>query len=517
MSLKTIIKNNKILYAVCKPLAKYPLELYRKLRTKYGENKHAFIPETPVGAEVIPQIVLQKQFDSRELFFQENSVEGFNRFDIIVRLLAIENFYEKNDFGFDLYKKMQTARMGKDWTMPAVERFKALIASYHSNGYDRNSAITIDSELRLQDGSHRMALSMFFKKYWITAVVQNEVHPVAYGMEWFIENDFTDHEMKLVSERYSTLKGEINQLFVCTLWSSVSEFFDDIVKDLEKLANVVSYKDYVFSDDEYRHIVYSVYSVDDIEQWKVDKKLEYMNLGAAESGTHSVRIVNLLLDAPDFRLKDSTKNTLSMRCEKIKRIIRNKYKAKISNYFYDIILHIGDNFYQNAYIRFLFDSVPDTPQFLQDRRNISQFIMNKRYKEPKRNEMTKRLDAMLPLLQSWCDKEKIALDKICIVGSSVLSCYGIRENHDIDLVMTSDIRNRYGNGTAALLDGIELVSENWARSRFYEVIPDDELIANSNLHFIYQGFKFANLDLLFERKLWQRRDKDCEDILRIIT
>ena len=51
--------------------------------------------------------------DVTELFFQHNTKQGFLRYDMIVRLLAIENYYGINDFGFDLYYKMQKARNGK--------------------------------------------------------------------------------------------------------------------------------------------------------------------------------------------------------------------------------------------------------------------------------------------------------------------------------------------------------------------------------------------------------------------
>lgn len=38
---------------------------------------------------------------------QWNKNNEFNRYDVIVRLLAIENFYGYNNFGMDLYLQMQ--------------------------------------------------------------------------------------------------------------------------------------------------------------------------------------------------------------------------------------------------------------------------------------------------------------------------------------------------------------------------------------------------------------------------
>jgi hypothetical protein len=61
-------------------------------------------------------------------------------------------------------------------------------------------------------------------------------------------------------------------------------------------------------------------------------------------------MVSLLLKQPNFRLKDKTSTTLSRHCELIKKLIRDAYKDKIPYYFHDIILHIGDNFFQNRHI-----------------------------------------------------------------------------------------------------------------------------------------------------------------------
>ena len=100
------------------------------------------------------------------MFFQEVSSEGFNRYDMIVRLLAIENYYGKNEYGFNLYRKMQAARIGIDSVEPAVFRFRKLIESYENNGYDSSSEIELDSCLHLYDGSHRMAMALYYNYYY---------------------------------------------------------------------------------------------------------------------------------------------------------------------------------------------------------------------------------------------------------------------------------------------------------------------------------------------------------------
>ena len=149
-------------------------------------------------------------YDARNLFLVEDKELGFNRFDMIVRLLAIENFFGKNAYGFDLYKKMQTARRSPQWVEPAVERFKALIESYEKNGYDDKSEIIVDKNLNLLDGSHRMALAMYYKHYQISCKVRPWEERICYGLNLFDEYGFSNEEKEILKKRYDALKKEIS-------------------------------------------------------------------------------------------------------------------------------------------------------------------------------------------------------------------------------------------------------------------------------------------------------------------
>ena len=53
------------------------------------------------------------------------------------------------------------------------------------------------------------------------------------------------------------------------------------------------------------------------------------------------------------------------------RLFINSYKKKIDNYFHDIILHIGDNFYQNHYLSKLMKMPPIDITFIM--KSISHF------------------------------------------------------------------------------------------------------------------------------------------------
>ena len=68
---------------------------------------------------------------------------------------------------------------------------------------------------------------------------------------------------------------------------------------------------------------------------------------------HAPELVSLdiLFTDPEFRIKKATNLPLSRRGERVKKTIRSKYKQRVPNYFFDIIMHIGDNVYQSRYMQ----------------------------------------------------------------------------------------------------------------------------------------------------------------------
>lgn len=324
-----------------------PFVIFLKLRGKIYAKKERNVSE--LRKLQIERETKHLSLSVAELFMQENATDGFNRYDMIVRLLAIECEKGINDFGWDFYRRMQKARVGDDRLEDRVIRFKNLIKSYDEGGYDTSSEIELDCNLHLIDGSHRMAMALYHHIPMINVKVRPNKHDCFYGIEFFRINDFSDAECNIIQNRYKeVLDTGINQVFVCSLWHPVRNYFEEITKHLEIFGKVVSVKDFILSEQDYKFYTKAIYYVDDIEDWKVEKKIEYMMSDSSQN--YYLRMVAIELLNPKFRLKASTNGTLSQRCEFVKRLIRNAYRNKIDNYFHDIILHIGDNFYQNRFI-----------------------------------------------------------------------------------------------------------------------------------------------------------------------
>lgn len=303
-----------------------------------------------------------------DLFYNHIRNMELSRCDIVVRYLAIENYFGKNNRGFEMYTKMQRAR--KKWFAPssniseetdsctAANQFKELIASYEKSGYDRESHIILDRSLSLIDGSHRMALALYYGIKNITALVIHFDHPVDYSIDWFLHVGFSQEEIDLITDTGVKLRDRCNQPFSCVIWSPAVKLSDAIVHDLGYYGKVESVKKYSYEREEYKNIVRAVYAIDDIENWKVEKKLEHMSGG-------ELVVVGLKIEEPSFRVKTASDKPISQRVERIKRAIRGRYREDIEDYFFDTILHIADNHQQSHYMEHIFETGIDFREVLE--------------------------------------------------------------------------------------------------------------------------------------------------------
>ena len=289
-----------------------------------------------------------------ELFLQQfDQAHSFNRYDTIVRLLAIENYYGLNNCGWNLYCKMQDSRKFKGYSIESKENFIKLIKSWEENGYDVNSSIIVNSKIKLWDGSHRLALALFHNIKKLSLSINDISDTHFYGIEWFYENDFTLKEINIIESRLEKLLKEYNKgvYISCILWAPMAEYFEEVTEKINSIFPVSNVKDISFSNDTYTRMVRGIYKIDDIADWKIEKKIEYMQ----NYPLKKIRFLNIFVEYPIFRFKQSNFNTILVQGEILKRIFRNCYKDKINNYFYDILVHTADNTVQTEYINKLYN------------------------------------------------------------------------------------------------------------------------------------------------------------------
>ena len=71
--------------------------------------------------------------------------------------------------------------------------------------------------------------------------------------------------------------------------------------------------------------------------------------------------MELKIDNPDFRLKPLSGLPQSRSTMRLKKKIRDSFKEKITDYYYDIIMHLTDNQLQNDAIEKIISDVKSNP------------------------------------------------------------------------------------------------------------------------------------------------------------
>ena len=166
---------------------------------------------------------ISRMYSVKKLYLKQYRNGILNRVDIIARYLAIEQFYGINDYGYDLYTRMQKARNVEN--SHDIKKFITLIKSIELNGF-MQFPIQVDNDFELVDGSHRMALALFFSMDSVPIeIVPADKHCYGYN---FFSNCFSVSEIELLEKkekeilenlslqnriRYINFKNRIDSLF----------------------------------------------------------------------------------------------------------------------------------------------------------------------------------------------------------------------------------------------------------------------------------------------------------------
>ena len=340
--LRSVKKAAKILWSlllfvkkVIKVLVLNPRKILRKIEEIVHPPQVTAVLSIPVHSELAsitdfmtsPATLLGMQF--------KDGV--FNRYDVIMRYLSIEKI--EKDFNAPLteYDVMQKKRVNRD----TAGNFYSLIASIKSNGFSTKYPLQIDLNANLIDGSHRLACSLYYNVDRVPYSVIQQDSNILYGLDWFRKQGF-DEDILLELERTKKKLFLQKGIYFCaTIWGVAKKFFDDISSDIGNLYKIV-YQDDLFLGNNYGRLIDDIYAIDDIAGWKVltKKQLLYQAL-------HEIRFVLFEIPNPDFRIKKRNHSYLSSKGAVLKKMIREKYRLQIPNYFYDIIIHTGDNYEHN--------------------------------------------------------------------------------------------------------------------------------------------------------------------------
>ena len=299
----------------------------RIVRDSFRENFYYSLKINKDAIQVIStNLLLSKQISSNK----------FNRYDLIVRYMAIESVFSENNVGYELYDRMQVKRGNTPHSDP-MRIFKNLIYNIKSKGFDSHSPIIVDEHLNLVDGAHRLACALFFNINNVPIRIQKGSFDAFYGIEWFEDNGSSENEIKLLNQKKKEIFLNHFMYFEILLWPPAQDYFDLIEKDIAKECEIISSDTY--SDIPLESYVRRLYKIDEIKEWKINLKMKEINKYPL-----IFRRILVGFNDPNFRHKQSNNHLISIKGEELKAKIRNKYRSKINDYFSDIIIHSGDNF-----------------------------------------------------------------------------------------------------------------------------------------------------------------------------
>lgn len=134
---------------------------------KFSINKyiwvHPFIMELALG----DPLEYHKHIEVKKIV----QCQPYDNYAFAVRYLAIENYYNKNDKGYDIYLKAMNLQCEVETAKKRLESFVNLIKDWDEHGYQPKQDILIDESSRLIDGTHRLSLAVYHRMELIDCTI----------------------------------------------------------------------------------------------------------------------------------------------------------------------------------------------------------------------------------------------------------------------------------------------------------------------------------------------------------
>ena len=458
-----------------------PQKMYLKIREKWMHlklRKAVTLETQKIQENGIPE--------SYELIDPKKLISS-NRLDIVVRYLLFKDFCNevKNPENESLYARTILYRTGAEEPVNEYSRAEKIGIDTHldaakklydgmkTNGFMKEYAIPIGINQGLFNGAHRLAAAIALdERVWIDKRPDNGIADFCF--DWFKDNDFS------VNDKIRIMRGFADLYVKCgifCIWATEKKNWDYITKQIDKRVKVVAYADIDFSNNYigFENIISDVYlNYNKDKSDNIQRKIEILKM------TDLVIRVVLVSDEGTDKSKD-----LYEIMGEIKREIREKLHYSLDKGSY-LLMHGSDSYAEFCHLRNLLLSC-----------NNIKFV-NSRVHHIPRYEFVDKLHKLEQALRKY----KIPKSNVCIVSGGVLEAYGLRSSTDVDIIITSQLREQYKSGSIEIGDEIEIHKEN-----LYQV-RDDVIIMDDNYHFYYLGFKFANLELEFDKK---KKDFVCSE------
>ena len=306
------------------------------------------------------RILDTKKFAVRDLLFSQFSDGEAVFYDIVIRLIAIEQYYDKNTLGYDLYTRLQNNIVKGEFWIP---RFEKLIQSYEANGYDKGMPIEVDENLQIIDGAGRLALAIYHNEEFVPVRFHKSTIKREYNYNHLWELNYSSEEIKSIHEKAIGLLNRFKYSFVGVIWPSAYHLREEITEEINTHlkegqylplqyadCNVVKYIDMTYDEIDFRGFMRAMYFADNMTetvlQWKTQVMIE---CAPKDIEGYPVRLLYIDVLNPKMILNDGNYSARSLQIANLKKVIRNRYKPRLERYEYDNILHVSDNYKQSRF------------------------------------------------------------------------------------------------------------------------------------------------------------------------
>ena len=127
------------------------------------------------------------------------------------------------------------------------------------------------------------------------------------------------------------------------LWPPAAPLFDQIIEYISNQYEILSFEVITIHDEKFEDFIHELYEIDFANLRKVALKIDHL----LSSPLYNLGIVKVRIPKPTIIVQDALNR---VRCDSIgdlKDKIRKKYRKKIPNYIYDVIVHSTEVDYQN--------------------------------------------------------------------------------------------------------------------------------------------------------------------------
>ncbi|MDR0917711.1 MAG: hypothetical protein LBM93_00450 [Oscillospiraceae bacterium] len=361
-----------------------------------------------------------------------------------------------------------------------ISSAKKTLENIQKNGFDKSKAVPVNGDNSVLDGTHRVASCIELDTpIWVQKF--NGLKNNGKDFKWYVDNGFNTEDLQRILRAYCELYT--GQKGIVVFYGPAMELWNYMQKQLEKQVNIVGYVELDFEQNylAFETLIHDIYFYN--FTWgdaHIDAKIKLLKMSP-------LKIRVLVISDEYGKCNDNLYGTLRDFKLKIRDISSFDFQSA------ELGIHSTDSYSEFQHQKNVFLS-PNNFKYIGYRFRV---------------DYTKRFFELLDKLKVLCKTHNVNISDICVVNSGVMEVLGLRETKDIDFVcLLSDVPNL--SDVSRFSDVIEL-RDNLMQEKFGG-ISTDTLITDDNYHFIFYGIKFANLEIVREKKAQHTREKDIQDM-----